>query len=217
MSTTQEKILAAARQCLAARGVGQTSVLDIVAAAGISRTTFYRQFRDMDDILVTLAARLLTDRLHELARLLTQPALPATERWRDFIAAVVRIRETEAGNPLNADAEFHYVVRLFYGTYRDKLQQMVNSLEPLINAGKTAGELRTDVDSARIGEWLLRQSWALASLPMESHWPQDQLLEYITTFLLPALLRPNATDNTARLSKEIDRLERITARLETRG
>lgn len=218
----QDKILNAARQCFRERGVRQTSVLDIVAAAGIGRSTFYRQFRDIDDILVTLSARLFIERLPALAVVLSSPGLAAGRRWRDFLAAIVELgQDADADDPLRAEDIALHVTRLYYGAYPDKRQQVIDALVPLIDAAKTAAELRTDVASERIAEWILRQTWVLSSLPMASQWSRAELDDYIETFVLPSLMRrDDAAAGPAvmqRLESGIERLAAVADRLEAQA
>lgn len=215
MSKAQDKILDAARRCFREQGILQTNVLDIVNAAGVGRTTFYRQFRDLDDILVTLAARILTDSLPALTGELESTAGNARQRWRDFIAAIVQIGLRGSEDPLHAEVTYLRVIRLFYGNYGDKLRLLVEALAPLIDRAKTRGELRTDIASERIAEWLLRQAWALTSLPLSGRWQHSELDDYIDTFLLPSLLRPEGDGSTMqRLGDEVQRLAAIVNRLE---
>ena len=222
VTNVRNKILDSAQKCFRELGIRQTSVLDIVAAAGIGRSTFYRQFRDLDDILVTLAAQTFIARLPAFAVVLTRADLPPRERWRDFLAAIVENGQvTDADNPLRGEDINLHVTRLYYGAYPDKHEQTIGAMVPLIEAGKEANELRTDVASTRIAEWILRQTWALSSLPMSLRWERSELNDYIETFVLPSLLHRDTTvggdSATQRLSDEVDRLARLVTRLETQG
>lgn len=216
MAKTQDRILDAARRCFREQGIRQTNVLDIVNAAGVGRTTFYRQFRDLDEILVTLTAQILTNRLPALTAELEGSTGDTRERWCNFIAAIVEIGLREGSeDPLLADDIYLHISRLFYGVYNDKHRQVVEALVPLIDRGKTRGELRTDVASERTAEWLLRQTWSLVSLPMSSQWSRAELDEYIETFVLPSLLRLEENGRAMiRLGVEVQRLSAIVGRLE---
>jgi AcrR family transcriptional regulator len=222
VSNVRNKILEAAQRCFRERGVRQTSVLDIVAAAGIGRSTFYRQFRDLDDILVTLAAEAFISRLPAYSAPLTRADLAAGDRWRNFLVAMVESGQvSDADNPFRAEDISLRVSRLYYTAYPDKHQLVIGAMVPLIEAGIRANELRTDVASTRIAEWILRQTWALSSIPMALRWERNELNDYIETFVLPSFLRRDTAVGGAgtvqRLSDEIDRLARVVARLETQG
>lgn len=50
----REELLEAARECIAERGLGATSLTDVARRAGVSRTTVYRAFAGKQDLLDAL-------------------------------------------------------------------------------------------------------------------------------------------------------------------
>lgn len=229
MSKAKEKILAAAQQCFLRNGVKGTSVQDIADTAQIARSSFYRHFRYIDDILVALAIGLWTQSLKHLAATISRGGNPV-EKWRDFIVGMVNVTSANAGSdPLQAEDIILHVVRLFYRDREHALAKITDALAPIIDAAKTQRELRNDVESMRIAEWLLRQAWALSSLPMTSEWDRPELERYIETFVLPGLLHPDLLAHGAartevklpqveikQLQSDIHKLSTVIERLEQR-
>jgi AcrR family transcriptional regulator len=85
----RRKVLAAAAELFAERGVAGVSMDDVAAAAGVGKGTLYRRFGDKSG----LAAALLDERETELQRRLLSgppplgPGAPAVERLAAFTAA----------------------------------------------------------------------------------------------------------------------------------
>jgi AcrR family transcriptional regulator len=85
----RRKVLAAAEELFAARGVAGVSMDDVAAAAGVGKGTLYRRFGDKSG----LAAALLDERETQLQQQLLSgppplgPGAPAVERLEAFTAA----------------------------------------------------------------------------------------------------------------------------------
>jgi AcrR family transcriptional regulator len=104
---TRERLLDAARELLARQGIRDLRVVDIARHVGTSPATFYQYFRDVEEAVLALAAR-LEDELHPLTDLLDKPwtgktGLDAARRLVDgFITywdkhrAVLRVRNLAA-------------------------------------------------------------------------------------------------------------------------
>ncbi|HEX2908953.1 MAG TPA: TetR/AcrR family transcriptional regulator [Phototrophicaceae bacterium] len=68
---TRQKLIAAAREQIAARGYAATGVMDITEAADLSKGTFYLYFNDKDDLLHALIREGFEDLRAEMDRALT--------------------------------------------------------------------------------------------------------------------------------------------------
>lgn len=210
----RDRILKAADACFRENGVRNTNVLEIVARAGVGRSTFYRNFRDLDEILVTLAVGVWTKHLPVLTRGLLMTSVPARQRWRDFLVTLALIpRTSDPENPIHGPDAFFHVIGQFYGAYPEKRQEVVTSLVPLIAAAAKRGELRDDTAPDRLAEWILRQGWALSSLPLPEWSKRRELEDYVETFVLESILSPEqrglvgADTDLTRLSRLVDRME----------
>lgn len=97
---TRQRILAAAREVFAEKGVGATSVEDIVDAAGYTRGAFYSSFANKDDLLLAVISDQLQEQLAALTsslerertvdglmRVLTAPNAPEWSSREDMLLA----------------------------------------------------------------------------------------------------------------------------------
>ena len=91
-TTQRELLLSAMTEVLAREGYAATSIAPVIAAAGVSRRTFYEHFRDKDDCF--LAAVLgVQERLRaDLQRVLADT--PPEHGWRAAVEAVVGLAAT---------------------------------------------------------------------------------------------------------------------------
>lgn len=221
MSKVEEKILEAARQCFSIHGGVATQVQQIVETAGIARSTFYRHFRDVDDVLLTLVIQLWVQHLeHLLTHLAAQP--DTAQRWRQLLVNMVELSsQSGQGNALFSGSSFLHVVQLFYRDTQRAQQRLIEVLVPSIKKAQATLQVRTDIGAEQIAEWLLRQAWALSSIPPKDGWQPSELGVYIDTFVLPGLLPGPALNNHAneaseQLRHEVQRLSAVIEKLDAR-
>jgi AcrR family transcriptional regulator len=82
---TRERLLAAALEAFAERGVYGTAVEDVCARAGFSRGAFYSNFSSKDELLVAL----YDQQASAILAALTEQAPPADASLEDVVAALV--------------------------------------------------------------------------------------------------------------------------------
>jgi AcrR family transcriptional regulator len=110
-SLTRAKLLAAARDVFREQGYDATTTADVVAAAGVSRGTFYLYFRGKQDVYVAIAEDVVIDvthRFHELDEVLADGSPDLFRSWLEDHAnwaethhgAQSLWREAEAVNPI---------------------------------------------------------------------------------------------------------------------
>lgn len=190
MSKARDRIVAAARQCIFAKGVAATSVQDISEMAQVARSSFYRHFRDIDDVLVALAIGIWTEQLVTLTGEV-QTIATVRQRWTHYLARMVTTgSQLQTQDSLFSEDHFVRLVRLFYRGPKRPIDDLVAVMTPLLETAQASGELRTDVSVEELAIWLLRQSWALCSAPPFGGWQAGGLTRYIETFVLPSLLNP---------------------------
>lgn len=91
-AASRAAVVAAALELFAAQGFDQTSVEQIAQAAGVSRSTFFRQFGGKDDVVFTDHEELL-DRLREFL------AQPHEDPWQAVCEASVFVYGHFAADP----------------------------------------------------------------------------------------------------------------------
>ncbi len=96
-STQRERLLSAIAEVVAREGYEAASIAQVIAAAGVSRRTFYEHFRDIDDgFLATLLG------VQERLRADIQQALSATPPERAWRTALETVFELAAVRPADA-------------------------------------------------------------------------------------------------------------------
>lgn len=115
-AATVRRMLEAGAECLAESGYYETSVDDIVAAAGLARGTFYKYFDEKLDLLVVLSEQCATETV-ELSQRLEQVGVSADRgselrAWlTDFVALHDRNRGVFRcwieGTPHHPEINFH--------------------------------------------------------------------------------------------------------------
>ena len=149
----REAILTAAREAFEADGV--LTPLDVVATrAGVGNATLYRNFPTRDDLLAEVMQASLIDALAEaddLAR--TRPPRDALTEWLVRLAWQLRIWHDLPYCLANAHAGSGSPVS-------SACNPVHLRLDAFLDAARTAGDLRADVDGASVYELVLAMSWA---------------------------------------------------------
>lgn len=219
MTALRERILKAAKQQFRHAGGRGLRVHDICESAGVSRTSFYREFRNTDDVVAALAVRRWSQALGEaLAHAKMRDS--AAERWSSFIFDMARRTAAEPEQFAAGDGMIH-VIGLMYRDDGAHLREIIDVIRPCIEASQREGTIRTDVSIEDIADWLLRQIWSLASVPFPSQPGAEdadaQLHRHIQHFILPGLLRPqHDAVLPQQVLAEIDKLGQALRRIEER-
>ena len=94
-AATRARIVEAAADLIYAHGVEQTSLDDVMAASGVSKSQLYHYFTDKDALVLDVIAR-QTERVLDAQRphLEALESLPALKAWRN---AIVRLNKAAQG------------------------------------------------------------------------------------------------------------------------
>lgn len=102
-AATKARIIAAANELMYERGVAQTSLSDVCAASGVSKSQLYHHFVDKEalvrEVISYGAARLLEQQHQRLHRL---DSLRGLELWRDALVERNALRQGAYGCPLGS-------------------------------------------------------------------------------------------------------------------
>jgi AcrR family transcriptional regulator len=138
----RERILEAAREVFAERGVGAT--LDHIAArAGVGVGTVYRRYPNKDALLDELCE----DWINDLAAF-AEEALASRDPWKAFIAFLERVEEASAANR----ALEHLIVGSPRGPERvaRARERLAEPIEALVERAQKQGKLRADFDASDV-------------------------------------------------------------------
>ena len=146
MSTVGDRqILNAARACVLAAGVHETTFNDIARRAGVSRMTLYRRYSDVGSLISELLGR-------EFARILREhtqsppdaPPDPRPARQR-LVETVVNVVEAFQEDPLMSqvlDAEPEILTPYLFNKFGSTQQIAIDLLVHRLNAGHVDGSIR---------------------------------------------------------------------------
>jgi TetR/AcrR family transcriptional repressor of nem operon len=97
---TRERILRAAAALMVERGVAQTSLDDVRARTGVSKSQLYHYFADKDDLVDAVIARTVEQVLESQPRLAELSSWKAIAAWFEDLVAVQVARHGRGGCPI---------------------------------------------------------------------------------------------------------------------
>ena len=194
---TRQRILDAAAQCFAANGFSRTTVEAIAAGAGVSKALVYNHFRTKEAIFEELLERTLS----EWARVshIDEHAPPGGS-VPEALAAMVRASLAYArSNPLVRSLyQFDPLVVSFLGssaTVRRHVNEGRARLVEAIQRGIGAGDLREDLDAARVADVARMLVMAMIDHLLNPEWldgSDEQFVETCLAVLLYGIARKGA-------------------------
>ena len=197
-AATRRRIVAAAADLALTRGVGETSLDDVMAASGASKSQLYHYFADKDELLREAAALQAERVLAAHGPLLEAlDSLAAMRRWRDAVMALNR----RTGCPLGALVyQLPRSAKRARTTVADGLETWRGLIEEGLVRMQARGELASDAAPADIALAVLSavQGGLLMSRSAKSNRPLelafDMALAHIATQVRPrdAASRPSA-------------------------
>jgi len=180
---TRASIREAANKLFLARGFEATTVDAIVAAAGVSKGTFYLHFERKEDLLLEYGSR----RLQRIREML--PELIGRERFRDAIDEIVDT--VVRGKKWDRELTGRAILEMGTSAERLPLAAPHKLLKPLVEIGQARGEVRTDIPAEALAQFILRsmlgalRDWSLGSDALS----RDTALDQALTLVLDAVTK----------------------------
>lgn len=163
-SATSERILDAAEECMARRGLQRVTMAEVARAAGLSRGALYLHFADraslLDAVLTRVAWRFVASSAGPVGRRTTLAAQVGE--------AAVFIRQHLRGpaHTLRLPAVEETALAALLAARIDRLvAEWIEFWLPLLSAAEGRGELRPGLDHRQAGEWIVRLLLSFAVLP----------------------------------------------------
>jgi TetR/AcrR family transcriptional repressor of nem operon len=158
--TNRTRIIQTAGEMLYRQGYNSTSVDDIAAAAGVSKSNFYYHFPSKED----LGLAVLSVRREQLESLLIGTLRDETQRplarLKDFLTALVDHQENQLdrrgcpfGNLVAEMTEHSERMRCFLSGV---FSEMIGDIAGVIEEGQQLGEVRTDLDAHELATLLVQ-------------------------------------------------------------
>jgi AcrR family transcriptional regulator len=181
------QLLDAAERCLHSSGIRRTTMVQVSDEAGVSRAWLYRHFPDKAALLGAALlrqdeqfwtdARAHVDRRRTLAAQVAEAV--SYSRSRQPAALSLRLRETEP-------EAFAAIVG---AGLRQALPGMARFWAPYVDGAKARGEVRTDLDTTRGAEWVMRVVLSLLTMPGDAVDRDDpaSVRRFIGDFLINGL------------------------------
>ena len=184
----KEKLIDAAEVCFEKKGVARTTMLDVAAEAGVSRTSLYKHYPRIDDVLKAAFVREF-DRFEEkLATKLTRCDAAEDRLLETVIGIAENIPNSSwIGSLVSGPRTKTEETALHLG--RSALDARIQNLidEPL-SALFQQGKLRADVDRTQVVEWTRIQVHAFSVVRHPGGYTKQKRRELISNFLLRAIL-----------------------------
>jgi AcrR family transcriptional regulator len=159
------ELLDCAQRLFFERGYDNTTVNDIIEAAGLSKGAFYHYFSSKDALLEALAARLARDSLAELQPSLNDPSLDATGRINALFAGSRRLKVEMAPQMRSTfDVVFRPEnVALFHRVDRAVSELAAPVIADILEAGRRDGSFDIS-DPLAFAEMLLELRLSIAKV-----------------------------------------------------
>jgi AcrR family transcriptional regulator len=187
----KERWLDAAESCYTRFGPAKTTVEDVAQAAGVSRATLYRHFKNRDQLLLAVIVR-------QAGRLAAEAEL-YLRRFDDVGSWIVEgmvlcLREIPR-RPLLAmlfdPEEVGVASRLVLSSER-LLEIGADILRPMFEPARQRGLLRGSVRIEALMEWVLRILMSYLTVPSHLARTDEELRHLLRMMILPALLKSSA-------------------------
>ncbi|SDE32217.1 TetR/AcrR family transcriptional regulator [Auraticoccus monumenti] len=156
-AATRERILAAADQLILEQGVSATSLADIRAATGTSKSQIYQHFASKDDLVGAVIDRRGTFVMEDQGRRLRRlTSLRGLDLWRDALVERNAVRNGAYGCPLgslanelaDSDERARADLDALFTAWEDLLAEGLQTL-------RANGTLRPDADVRALATGLL--------------------------------------------------------------
>ncbi|MEV0251507.1 helix-turn-helix domain-containing protein [Nocardia sp. NPDC050712] len=195
--TVTDRLLLAAHELLARKGIRATTMIEIAAAAGVSRAWLYRHFPDKTALLGAAIVR-LDDAFWHGAR----AELDELTTFAEQFAAGVRIGRGAYADPgalalrLRMDEPEEFALCTGAGV-SGLVPYLAAFWRPYVEAAATAGEVHPGHDRAEVAEWVARVQISLGTTPGDTLDVDDHtaVVRYVRRYLLPGLRADPSTSS----------------------
>ena len=203
MSTVGDRqILNAARACVLAAGVHETTFNDIARRAGVSRMTLYRRYSDVGSLISELLGR-------EFARILREhtqvppgaPPDPRQARQR-LVETVLECVEAFQEDPLMTqvlDAEPEILTPYLFNKFGSTQQIAIDLLAHRLNLGHKDGSIRRGSVAVQAHAIVLTVQSFIVSASASGPVPRDRLRTELR-LILDGYLRPTGDEEESAVS-----------------
>ena len=183
-SDARERLIQAAQKCYREKGIKQTTINDIAAAAKITRRTVYRHFSSHDEILLAVFERVVDSFWEDLYRDITLQgdfgdSLPEALLYSINYAKTTERHGYMFANDAQAITNDIYISNFAFIEASQKGLQQIYALK--LSQGLAASDLNIQM----IAEWFNRLILSFLSTPSQIYQDDKQLLALFKNMLSP--------------------------------
>jgi AcrR family transcriptional regulator len=185
--TLAQTLIDAAEACFERYGVAKTTMSHVAEEAGVSRTTLYKRFAVMEEVLQAVFIREF-DRFEARLAGNLEPIDDPGERLVEIVVAIAENVPENAGLARLLDGSRTRTENMALAAGRRALNDRVIAMigEPL-DGLESAGLLRMDVERGELIEWIRRVVNSLAVFPQPRSRSSAQRRRFVARFLLPSV------------------------------
>jgi AcrR family transcriptional regulator len=164
LPATPERILRAAEECVRRWGIRRVSMSDVALQAGVSRGSVYRYFADRDALVQAVLERVAEAHVAEAEpSVRRQPSLAG--KVAEAAVFVRRLADDERRLGLHEHPGEPALATLQLAASPVMFARWVEFWIPFLDAARTAGEVRADLDARQAAEWIMRILISLMTVP----------------------------------------------------
>lgn len=160
----RDRLLHAASTLFAERGFAETSIREIVEAAGVTKGGLYHYFDSKDALLSAIHDRMLTMQIARMNTIADATDLSLTERLHAIFADVVETSIANLDDAMVFFQSMHLLAPEHQARVRAERRRYHERLRDLVAEGQRTGEFRDDIPAAvvihyhfgalhRLGTW----------------------------------------------------------------
>ncbi len=188
-ATVRERLLDAAENCLRAKGIRSTTVLEVAEAAGVSRAWLYRHFPDKATLVGSVVVRL--DAAYWAG---AHATLAGHGTLLEQLAAGVRIGRSAYDDPgalamrLRTEEPEEFAACAGAGVH-EFVPDLAAFWNRYVVAAAERGEIDPGIDTAEAAEWVARVLISIATVPGATLDPDDPdaVLRHLRRYVMPGL------------------------------
>jgi TetR/AcrR family transcriptional regulator, ethionamide resistance regulator len=151
---THAAVLAATSRLLETESLAELTVAQIIAAAGVGRTSFYEHFASKEDVVVRLVRGISAEVAEEIEPLFAPGERPPEERFADGLSRLIGMSVRYAPLVLTASEEWPAVPELRRLWFRMH-DYMTDRLATLIRAERDVGRAPGGADAEALAACLV--------------------------------------------------------------
>ncbi|NWK79862.1 TetR/AcrR family transcriptional regulator [Aquitalea sp. LB_tupeE] len=183
----EQTVLDATTRLLASKGFDLMTMDDVAGEAGISKPSLYKHFKSKEDLATEVMIRLLDGALEYLAAL--DASLSSKDRLGSLLEWALRVR-LQGGLPFLPSASPQVKEMLTRSIrYVTRVYKLHKQMQALVEAAKTAGDIRTDLptDVILYAYYSRTCDPAVDYMKYYGRYSDDQIVDYMRAIIFTGI------------------------------